>query len=117
MFKKLTDFSYKRNGKEAVGFYLAYLVVSILLAMIIKGLYDGPMHDWQRGFSEGISLTTLTEVLFSMGLFLIILKAKKMHKRYMYVILVLLSGVLATFGGSVLGLIFPTLLTTKPNGR
>ena len=39
MFKKLFDFSYKRMPKEAIGFYLAYLLFGMVAAFLGAGIY------------------------------------------------------------------------------
>ena len=38
MFKNLTDFSYKRTGKEALGFYIGYLVLIVVVGAILGGI-------------------------------------------------------------------------------
>lgn len=40
MFKHLLDFAYKRNVKQAIGFYIVFLIIAILLAAISMPLVD-----------------------------------------------------------------------------
>ena len=39
MFKNVTDFSFQRTGKEAFGFYLAYLLICMILSGIAGGVF------------------------------------------------------------------------------
>lgn len=111
MFTNLTNLSYQRNKKEALGFYITYLVITILLGTFISavaGLIVG-----HSSFSLGIKIATLTALVVSMALSFLIIKRKKTTDNYGYIIIALLSGVLALLGGGILSLIPTTYLSTR----
>jgi len=108
MFKKLTDYSYQRNWKEAIGFYLSYLLLSFLSVFVL-----GMIYSLCGGEKTNIpNLAILLSVFFCLVFSFVILKQKKMFK-IVYIILVLLSPILALFGGVMLGLLIPAFLTTR----
>lgn len=110
MFKNLTNFSYKRNWKEAIGFYLAFFLVCIILGAIAGASVgiSGAM-DVYKSRRAG----TVVSVIFCLIVSGLLLKEKKLFKNFGYILLALLSGLLAVFGGSLLGLIIPAFMTTK----
>ena len=114
MFKKLTDFSYTRSGKEAFGFYLAYLVFVIILSDVVSGLFIGlGFVNAGQGFNTGMRLGTAVAITCSTIISLLIVSQKKLAGNFGYILLSLVAGLLASAGGSLIGLIIPTLLTTK----
>ena len=111
MFKKLTDFGYTRTGKEAFGFYLAYLLFVILAGAVVGGLLGSLIPDsaYQNGFKVGAYVSVISALVLSY----LILDKKKLTKDYTFIILGVASGLLGLFGGSLFGLIIPAYLTTK----
>ncbi|MBU4338569.1 hypothetical protein KKB43_02500 [Patescibacteria group bacterium] len=114
MFNNLTDFSYKRNFKEAMGFYIFWLVfilvVGGLLAIVLSIIIGQTDKEAARefGFKVGVAMAILTNLAIS---FLIL--RKKNLRGISYIFLALLSGVLASVGGGLLGLIPTAYLSTK----
>lgn len=116
MFKKLTEFSYKRNWKEAIGFYLAYFLVGLILAGIAGGLLiiiQSGVNTFGEGFNAGLVIGQIVGVIYSLIISFAVLIQRKLYKNFGYVILVLLNGLLALFGGLLLGLIIPAFMTTR----
>jgi len=124
MFKNLTNFSYKRNWKEAIGFYLAYLFIgSILGGIVIILLYGNSIKSGATTFSEAFynSLRLSNRIgglvyslIYSLSIAILLLIKKKLYKKFRYIILTFLSGILVVLGGKLLlGLIIPAFLTTK----
>jgi len=111
MFKNLTNFVYKRNVKEAIGFYIAYLVLVILVAMVLGGIFELVTGD--ESFEFGLRIGNVVAIIASVGLFFLILKKKNLMGRFGYIILGLISGLLAFYGGGLLGLIPVAFLTTR----
>ncbi len=112
MFKDLLNFSYKRSAKEAIGFYIEYLVIVMLGAMIvvaILGLATGNENNFEFGFRIGNILAIIT----TLSLSFLILKSRNLLGNFFYIILLLLSGLLAYFGGGILGLIPVSFLSTR----
>jgi hypothetical protein len=112
MFKHLTDFAYKRSFKEAIGFYLAYLFLIILLAALLGGLM-GLIAGQEDSFEFGLRVGNIVAIVVTMGISLLILRKKGFLGNFGYIILIILSGLLAFFGGGLLGLIPVAFLTTR----
>lgn len=111
MFKNLFDFSYKRSALEAFGFYLAYFFLIILGAMLAGGLIGAifPSSASVYGYRLGLTVAVGACVYLSS----IVLVKKNLLKNYGYLLLVILSGILALFGGGLLGLIPAAFLSTR----
>jgi len=114
MFKKLTDFSYTRSGKEALGFYLAYFVFAILASMVVSGIFSilVPIR-FGEAYYTGVRVGTFVSVLSSLTIAYLIVVKKNLSNNFGYILLTLLAGVSAFLGGGLLGMIIPALLTTK----
>lgn len=114
MFKDLTNLKLRRTGKEALGFYIAYLVFTILAAVIVSGVL-GAFSGNGAQFSVGSD--TLTGIVVCLVLSYLIVKKKKLTSNFANLLLILLSGALAYYGGGLLGLIPVAYLTTKPSSK
>ena len=115
MFKNLTNFSYKRSWKEAIGFYLAYLLVGLILGGIAGGLssIQSGATTFSEGFNTGLGIGQIVGIIYSLIISFVVLIQRKLYKNFGWVILALLNGLLAFFGGSLLGLIIPAFMTTR----
>jgi len=114
MFNKLDNFSYQRSTKEAIGFYLAYLLLIILVSVGISI----PASLFLTGseaeaYNAGILIGTITAISFSMGTAALFIKNKKLSKNIGLVLLVPLAGILALLAGGVGGLIPAAYLSTR----
>lgn len=111
MFERLTEFSHKRSTREAVGFYLAYLLMIMVVNLIIESLFGGirPIYYGDREF---LRISIAVCITASLALSFFIITQKKLETDFGYVLLSLASGLLATFGGGLLGLLIPAFLTT-----
>lgn len=115
MFKNLMSFSYERNWKEAIGFYLAYFLLGLIFGAIagaLTAIVSGG-NSYSQGYNAGLGAGAVVSVVFSLVVSALVLKEKRLYKNFGYIVLAFLSGVLASFGGSLLGLIIPAVLTTK----
>ena len=110
MLNNLFNFEYKRSPLEAFGFYLAYFVLFIVIAFLI-GLVMGltGLMAADQTFTVGVVLA----VLVSFGLSAAIVVKKKLWGNFLFVLLVPIAGVLASFGGMLLGGIIPAYLSTR----
>jgi hypothetical protein len=114
MFKKLTDFTYVRSSNEALGFYLAYLLFIVILSAVVSGLFVGIGYVYPgQGIRTGMRLGTAVAITCSVALSLLIISQKKLAGSFGYIVLSLVAGLLASFGGGLFGLIIPAVLTTK----
>ena len=114
MFSNLTAFAMVRTGKQALGFYIVYLVIAIIVGGIAGGLgglitsaAQEPV-DMQVGVKWGAAAAVVYVILIGM---IIVMRIKL---GIGYVILALVGGLLALLGGGVLGLIPAALMTTRP---
>ena len=128
MFKDLLVFEKQRTGKEAFGFFLAYLLFSGLLVGIItsffstsvapSGFAEGFEQGFEEGFEQGQAVGVYLNPLFCLVLSALILFRKGHLKSFGFVLIGLSSGVLASPFGSLLGLVPTAYLTMiKPFDR
>jgi len=103
IFSHLTDFGYQRNWKEAIGFYLAYLVLTMLVGGLLAGVtstFFVPETDsFEQGFDFGVKVGTFVAVVITLLLGGVILKKKNLLHGFGYILLLLVSGILAFFAG------------------
>ena len=128
MFKDLLVFEKQRTGKEAFGFFLAYLLFSGLLVGIItsffstsvapSGFAEGFEQGFEEGFEQGQAVGAYVYSVLSLALSALILFRKGHLKSFGFVLIGLSSGVLALFLVAFLGLVPTAYLTTiKPVDR
>lgn len=112
MFKELANFKLKRTPLQALGFYIVYFVVTIVIGATLAtvlGLATGNTNNFQFGYKIG----NLSAVAISMVLSFLVLQQKKMINDVGWLLLGLSAGLLAFYGGALLGLIPSTILTTR----
>ncbi|HPW89969.1 MAG TPA: hypothetical protein PLJ40_00930 [Paludibacteraceae bacterium] len=106
MFKKLTDFGYQRTTKEAIGFYLAYLLMVMVVAGVLAAIL-GVIVQSNDTFNLGVKIGTTVAIIASLGISFWILKEKKLLSNFGLILL-------AVFIGGIGGLIPAAYLTTRP---
>jgi hypothetical protein len=106
MFSNLTDFSAQRSTAQAIGFYIAYLLLALVSAFLV-GLIIGSIMGKGDDFNYGVKIGVIYATLY-------VLLAKKLSNNFSYLLLLILSGILGYFGGGLLGLIPTAYLTTRP---
>lgn len=109
MFKNLTNFAHKRNGWEVLGFYLAYLLLIIVVALLLGAAVALLDFDTEVAFRLGNAFA----IIICLVLSFMVLKQKKLTGNFGLILVALLSGVLAFIGGGILGLIPVAFLTTR----
>ncbi len=115
MFKNLTSFGYQRSITEAVGFYLAYLLLLMIAAGGLAIMLAAAMGQ-SDNFNFGLIVGNILAIIASSGISFMILKEKKLLSNYGFILLALLAGVLAFFIGALGGLIPAAFLTTRTAG-
>ncbi|HVA96577.1 MAG TPA: hypothetical protein VND99_02895 [Candidatus Acidoferrales bacterium] len=110
MFKHLADLGYTRNVKEAIGFYLAYLLLLLIAGAVAGFLFGGV--DSVNSFYAGVNIGTIVAVIACLILTYMIFMSKKRTKSFASLLLTLVAGFLAMIGGGILGLLIPAYLTT-----
>ena len=114
MFKDLLLLEKERTPKEALGFYLAYLLLIALLGGLISYLlvpYD-PSMTFADEFQAGAAVGQNAAVIFCLALSFMILYKKKKLQSFGLVLIGVLSGFCAIFLGGLLGLVPTAYLTT-----
>ena len=97
MFTDLSVFEKQRNGIEAVGFYLFYLVTIIAIAALLGLLLA-------RDFTAGATIGRIVAIILCLGLSFLVVIKKGRYRCAGSVVIALLSGVGAYFLGGFLGL-------------
>lgn len=116
MFKNLMSFAMVRTNTQALGFYLAYSLIAILIGGIFGGIGAVvAVPAVHQGFAEGVrvgakwgAISVLPYILF---INLAIVVKKKLGIGYY--ILSLVSLILAIIAGALLGLIPAAFMTTR----
>jgi hypothetical protein len=108
MFKNLLDFSRKRSGVEAFGFYLVYLIVGVLFGAITGGIVGVNASASKVGYIAG----SITLIIFYGFLSLKIMRGKNLLSNFGAISLALLSVILSSIGSGLLGLIPVAVLST-----
>lgn len=114
MFRHLTDFGYRRGGLEAVGFYLAYLLLVILLSAVMGGVAG--VASPSNGFEAGVRIGTVIAMIVSLSLSFAVLTRRGLSRHPGYLVLALASAAGAWFLGGLLGVLVPAFLTTRSGG-
>ena len=115
MFSNLTDFSFKRSAIQAVGFYIAYLVLTVVLGGLAGGVFSILTSNLTvaEGYLSGVRIGAILAVIVSISLAFLIVSKKRRLSNFFYLILIALSGILALLAGGLAGLIIPAFLTTR----
>ena len=113
MFKNLFNFSYKRTPLEALGFYIAYMVIIVVIIFLI-GSTVGRLTGTKGNFSLlAIIPGVLSAAIFCLVLSFMVLVKKKLTSNIFYVILAVISGILGILIVGSIGLIITSFLTTR----
>ena len=106
MFKNLLNFKQKRTGKQALGFYLAFVAFNSLFGAALALTFTAD-------YNSGVTIGAYGALLVVLVLGVLILREKKRYKSYLFLVLFVLSILLTRVGGSIFGLIPLAYLTTK----
>ena len=110
MFSNLTNLAYKRSAGQAVVFYVVYFFGIVIAAMVLGGASG--LITGESNFALSVQIGMFVAIIACLGLSFAILTKKGLTGNTTYIALVVLSGVLAYFGGALLGLIPVAFLTT-----
>jgi hypothetical protein len=111
MFERLTDLEFKRSGKQAFGFYLAYFLLFIVIAFLVGAVfYNGQDQEGavKIGTIWGMRVSSLGSLILGLLVF-----QKKGMLSFGKILLVVIAGILGYIGGALLGLIPVAWLTTQ----
>ena len=116
MFRRLTDFGFQRTPLQAVGFYLTYIVMGLLVSAGLGAIVaaGSGANGFDAGFQVGLQVGPVFAILLTTALAFVVLRAKGLlgHAGYLLVGLLGVGG--AVLAGLLLGLVFVAFLTTRP---
>lgn len=107
MFEQLTNLKSVRSNTNALGFYLAYLFLGLLLGGLAGALTE-LMPEWD--YNTSLLAGNVIAVAFVLAICLKISHIKKLG--LMYYALSILAAILAVYGGCLLGLIPASYMST-----
>ena len=111
MFSDLFAFGKQRSRREAVGFYLFYWLLGVVISS--AGLFIGGGWSFQEGFAEDLWMGPyFFAMVFCLALAFLVLGKKNKLQNSKLVFRALLSGVGAYLLGALVGLILVANLTT-----
>ena len=110
IFARLTDLRFKRSATQALGFYLAYLFLGILVGFL-SGAVAG-MLGLIENYSSGVDAGALAVIPFCIALSITIGVKKGISLEFKMLVLYMITGICAVFSGALLGLVIPAYLTT-----
>lgn len=117
MFNNLFDFGFKRNWKQAIGFYLVFLVIGFVICALAGGLagvivsFLNVANVQESAAKYGMISGVGTALIFSYVLLIGVLK-KKNKLISLYSVLLILPALLVPFSGLLFILIIVSILTT-----
>ena len=119
MFKDLLLFEKVRTPKEAIGFYLAYLLLLALLGALLSFFIvpHDPLMSFKEGYQAGTVVGQYFAVIACLVLSVAVLYKKKKLQSFGLILAAVSSGIGAVFLGGLLGLIPTAYLTTIENNN
>lgn len=114
MFTDLLDFGYKRSSLQALGFYIAYLVIFMIIGVIMTSSFFTLFHPANNQavnmtamhIGKAVAFVGSNVLCFAIGL-------RKGYKLHINTILTMfLSGILSFIFGAIGGLIPAAFFTT-----
>tara|TARA_Y100000310_G_scaffold214352_1_gene215279 strand:- start:343 stop:654 length:312 start_codon:yes stop_codon:yes gene_type:complete len=93
------------------------MIIGGLVAGLSSTFFFSETDDFAQGYEYGVKVGTWVAVIVSLLLVGVILQKKNLLRGFGYILLLLLSGILAFFAGGLVGLIPIAYLTTKPGGQ
>lgn len=112
MFNHLSDFSFVRNTKQAIGFYIAYFLLTLIAAMIV-GAIAGVLFATteEEAYALGGKLGTALSIIIAISLSALVIQKKQIWS-FLTVVIVLIAAALATLLGGIFGVMPAAYLTT-----
>ena len=116
MFRHLIDFKFRRSTNQAVGFYIVYLLATVLIVGIISYIYlemtGQSLSSDDKSFLLVAQVATKSVVVIVLALSVLILNAKNLIRDSRSLIIVLIAVAFTFVGGGLLGFIPVAYLTT-----
>lgn len=116
MFKKLFNYEYERSFTEAIGFYLAYLIIVFLGGMLSGVILERLLisFGFELSYGAAYSFGNFLSIIVVIVLAALIMRAKNAIKHYGYLFIAITAALLAYYGGAIAGLFPVAYLSTIP---
>ncbi|HUW97477.1 MAG TPA: hypothetical protein VMV40_01355 [Acidiferrobacter sp.] len=112
MFKGLLSFGMVRTPLQAFGFYVAYLLVGVLIGALAGGLSAvAGGTPGVSNFALGLRYGAVAGTIYVAAIGITVVAKKNLG--FGYYLLALLGAIMALFGGALLGLIPVAFMTTR----
>lgn len=107
MFKNLFNLEFKRSKSQAVGFYIVYVLMGLLLAGLVGIIATIIFPD-----ANGIMIGGIIGAIYTLFIYFSSYHLKNLHSKYL-ILLGLTAGVLAFLFGIIISFIVVAYITTK----
>jgi hypothetical protein len=111
MFRELMYFSYQRTALQAVGWYLAFLLLGALAAGTVSGIMAAATGT--GSFTQGIRAGAIIIIPYHIVLAVALLWTR--WRSVLNIVLAILAILISLFLGALGGLIPLAVLTTRPS--
>jgi hypothetical protein len=115
MFRELMNFSYQRTALQAVGWYLAFFFMGLLVGAIVGAIVGMGAASFAEGVQRGARASLFFIIPYHILLALALLWSR--WKSVLNIFLALLAILLSVFLGALGGLIPLAVLTTRPRQK
>jgi hypothetical protein len=112
MFQELMNFSYQRTKLQALGWYLIYLLIGLVIAFVLGRCIDFIITDPERAFQVGFVVGQFSAIPYNILLGTLLIWHRM--KEGVNILLVLAGIVLSIILGFPGGLIPLAVLTCRP---
>ncbi len=112
MFKHLLDFSYKRDWKQAIIFFVVLFLIGIILPVVVS-IIDSILFPLSASFDRGVQIGFYGAVIFNLIIACLLIKGKRFYKNIYYLLLTILCPFLGLLGLGITAEAILAFLTTK----
>lgn len=116
MFSAPFEFAYQRSVLQAVGFYLAQLMIYIILSGVILGFFmaaGGMGDDFQGNVATAQAISPIIGMSHALLMVYLMLRSKGLRKQKKYIIAGGIAILLGAIGGPIISLMVVSYLSTK----
>jgi serine/threonine protein kinase len=112
-FGYLFKMSHQRSIVQAIIFYVVFSLLTIACLLPVQLVLNAAMSDLDAANATGMRVGAMVAMLVSFGLAFAILASKRQLSHPLYALALVVTALLGYFG-IFLGLIVPTILSTRP---
>jgi len=116
MFSNLLDFAYVRSASQALGWYIVYLVGTIVMSAVVGAIVvaiSRPRGGFTSGFDMGNIVGNVVAFCITVVLSVMLVVKRGRGGDAQSLAIVVVAAIGAALGGGLLGLIGPAYLSTR----